>query len=926
LARDALPNVLRVGASDHIRGLNPFAVADKESWRVLDRIFDRMTTWNWTDRRVAPWIAVEWCHESVFQPVNCATSKGDENPLNITVRYRVGDWALKWGGPVKFHDGKSAWIEDILFSYVVQVYNGRWVSSVRQLIWDNASGHGWGSPPYGDNSFARVTVGGPGGVEGWVAIRVADNHTLQFRLSGPSPMFANSTLPALLLPRHIWNSHIDMQNGTGDYLTSEMDHDDATGRAPGAVGSGPFKLDRWIKGQFSRLLRNDTYFDWTNASAVDDSGRIIDPARFAFPPSWTSRRPVPRVQGIEPKIYITPEAKVLAIQQAQVDYISDIPDSMIPDLEAGDKCTDLNNTKVNCRQVIGISRTNTSRGPFVILNLRRQPIGYDAWDPKNASAMNDVGAALRKAVDLSIPVDWESGGVCIDPPCSNRTRGPLSPDMTPWYNDSLPKPVHDPAEATRLLDAEGWARNPSCPKIGNPPNYSRLLPRIGCGQLQMLTPEAAYDPPLAILGQIVESGAQAVGINLKAVPTARGKILQLVGARDFDLALMRREIGGVPGDWLNRTFDCAEEAAGENDAGYCSRDYDSLMRNYSSASDLSVRIRFARDGQGLLAEDLPWIRLAGQGDVLVEAFRKDRFVVPQIRPPGWIPGPDGIYNQWSLLLIDQPRQSAQLTVTGASALAVCRTATLTAAYSSNGSAIAGAHVLGRIISGDLTFSDGNVSSQNVTDLSGNTRFIVRAGSVAAANPAIVEFTAEKPGYQRASVEHSMRILADGCGPPPIHIGSMLSSPQAIGPGGAANILVEVVSLGDWGPVPNATILFSSPNVGTIEPMMPITNQEGRAVAVYSASGEIRGNVEVRIRAVAQARIGGHELVSEEATTTVLVTGAITDPPATVAIWPALLIEGALSGALLLTSWLLAPRQWRRLLPRRPPPKPSPPGS
>ncbi|HLF06088.1 MAG TPA: ABC transporter substrate-binding protein [Thermoplasmata archaeon] len=903
-----LPLTLRASRTDDIHGLNLFAFDDRGSRTLFERVYDRMALWNWTDGRVSPWVAVEWCRESVAEPGACAGGAQNQSQLNITVRYRVGSWSGTWGSPVAFHDGRNATIEDVLFSHVALTYGGRQGATIDQLLWTAADGYNWSRPPYGDASFQRVTLGGPGGTEGWFGARIADDHTIQFRLRGPSLDFFSNTMSVLLLPSHLWSSHLNVTTGEGDHLSWDLAYEQSTGRAPAFIGSGPFRFDRWLQGQFASLNSTRDYFDWTKNVAVDARGVMNANGTRAYPPEWHENRPDPRIDGIEFKIYLTQEARSLALQQAALDYAEGV------DPRIGDpwieQCTDLNGIKVPCGQVISLQQPNSTRGASLAFNMRRLPMGYEKWDPANISKMNDTGGPFRRALDLLIPTDFGDSGICIPMPCVPRPRGPLAPVMKPWHNDSLPAPVFDPAQAEAILNGSGWLRDTACPKIGNPPDHARRLAKVGCQVILMLTPEAAYDPSMAVAGQILEAGFMKAGLNIKSFPLASGAIDRRLRDRDFDMAIHWFRPPPVPATWLETSFRCDQERSGGNFAGYCDPAFDSTTDAYRNATSTAASVQAVRDEQGELAEDLPWIALFHRP--LLEAIRKDRFVVPFIDPPGWIPGPDGVFNEWSLLLSDQVRLASTLAVTGVKEVNGCRSASLVVTFLSNGSAIEGARVTGRVVSGNMTFNDGNRTIENLTDGAGRSGFVVLGGGTP--GPAVVEFDAKMPGYQSATAGHSMQVNADGCFPAPPYIDSIVASPRAIAPGGSSAVSVVVIGLGDGRPIANATVSFSVPAAGTIDPVESLTDKDGLAKAVFTAPKSVAGDAEIQIRAIAKARIGGYDLVSEEAWTVILVVVVIVNP-VMVHLWESLLLATVSTLMLLLMSWLLAPRQWRRLLRR-----------
>ena len=910
---NAPSKVLRIASQDDVKGLNPFAVNDVWSSNVIYYVFDGLVNRDWKTDQIQPWVAVEWCTESKATPGGCSKDDADENVLNITVRYKVGDWASKYGGPIKFHDGKEVTIDDIIWSYAMVPYNGRWVSSVKDLLWKKSEGYDWNTPPYGESGWQKVTIGGVGGEEGWLTVRKKpgeSGHAIEFRLKQPYADFFQDTISTVVFPKHVWDKHINTQDGTGDYLQWELDHKE-DGTAPGMVGSGPFKFNKWVQGQFARNDRNTDFFDWTKLPKVDTRGRIVypttdcttaTPQACAYDPAWTRMQPIANIEAAEYKIYLTTESAALALQQADVDLVAwSIPPSMVNEMQTGDKCTDLNNVKVNCGSVVGLEKTSERGFFYTAFNMRRETFGYKDF-PNND--LTDVGAPFRQAVAYS--TDKATIVSQVLQGYGKAALGPVSPDLRLWHNDSLPAYPLDEAKGNAILDAAGWTRDTSCPKIGNPPDHARRFPVVGCNLIEMLTPEAAYDPVRAVAGQMIEAAAQKVGINLKSVPTAFGKIVTQITARDFQMFILGWRIGSDPGGYMRSFFHCTEEKAGNNYQGYCNKQFDDLMDEFDQTFNQTRRVEIIKDQQGLLVKDLPYNVLYFRDSV--EAFRKDRFVVPILSPPSWIKGVAGIFNSWSLQLIDSPSTPTTLTVTGAKEVNSGRTARLTVTYLASGQPVDGAKVTATIASGPLTFAGGATSTETVTDGAGVAQVVVFANAgVTADTPATVDFLVSKDGFQDARVSHGL--IVHKADTPGVYIDSITITPQAIQPGGQATITVVVLNLMDSSALAGAKVTFLAPDLGALDLNEKTTAANGEVKFVFSVAATVvvQADTPITLRATATGDIGGNSYTSEESSGTVTIQKK-TDKPTTVPGFEAIALIGAAGAAMVAFTAVYARRR------------------
>lgn len=627
-------NLLRVAVRDEPMGLNPLAVNNVWGDYIFTATYDRVVKTDWKTEKPQPWIAVGWGFDAK-QPVGC-------DFCNITVEYKLGDWENRWAGPVYFHDGVKASIDDVLFSYGLSVYSPNLfrditpmnspipllnpgdqnrlmtASGISSLIWRQP----WSDPPYDDPGFMKIKYQG---AEAWLAVKKIDEHTLGFSTAGPYGSFFDDTINIFLLPKHVWEKHINIQNGTGDYLTWDMGHDSQSGKAPGLVGSGPFSFDIWIKGQYSSLKRFDSYFNWTQLPRVDDFGKRFDPEQPAYDPVWTNHHPAAYADGITFKIYKTTEAAALAItaNPPEVDFVgSSIPPTMVSDFQKNPN--------------IGLYYTSEPGFHFLAFNMRKKTFGYEDYSGGN---FTDVGKPFRKAMAYSV----DKGAIVtqILQGYGKVAHGPVSPDNKEWYNDSLPKYGVNVALANKYLDDAGWNDVDG--------DGWRELPDIGDTQIALLTPEASYDPIGAVPGQMIATQAQRVGMNIKSVPLSVSEIWDRAMRKDFQMLILSWKIDISDPRYLYDLFHSSQGDA-LNLPGYHNATFDKLIEEAIKTVDHSKRVKLFKDAQAQLVEDLPYITMYYR--TMIEVMRKDRFA-------GWVQEESGIYNHWSILLVGQPNSTVR---------------------------------------------------------------------------------------------------------------------------------------------------------------------------------------------------------------------------------------------------------------------------
>ena len=219
------------------------------------------------------------------------------------------------------------------------------------------------------------------------AIKVLDRYTLRFEMKQPFNAFLLSLMAssAPMMPAHIFE-------GT-NFRTNPHNFK--------PVGTGPFRFNRWVRGQFIHLTRNTHY--------------------------W--RKGQPGMDGIYYRVCPTPEQRLVAMESGAVDL------AMADDID----------TVVNSRMVANpnvVARSDAFKGTGEItvmeMNHRRWPFSDRRFR-----------AAFMHAIDREFLVKAINFGL------GKVATGPI-PSNLPYYDEkAVVKYPFDQARAKALLDEMG---------------------------------------------------------------------------------------------------------------------------------------------------------------------------------------------------------------------------------------------------------------------------------------------------------------------------------------------------------------------------------------------------------------------------------------------------------------------------------------
>lgn len=212
------------------------------------------------------------------------------------------------------------------------------------------------------------------------SIEAPDDKTLVFHLKYPDPMFLNNM-------------------AMGNMVVQSKAHYDKVGEAKyidGPIGTGPYYIKEWKKGEYMLLAKNPHYYE---------AGK-------------------PYTEEIMLKAVPDAETRKLMLQSGEVDIITEIPFRSIAELNSIDNIT----TK-------GFP---AGQAKYFIINHRKAP-----FDKK------EVREAFRYAIDFQQIVDMVLVG-------QGQVANTFIPKAARYWNDKVPMPKRDVAKAKELLTQAGY--------------------------------------------------------------------------------------------------------------------------------------------------------------------------------------------------------------------------------------------------------------------------------------------------------------------------------------------------------------------------------------------------------------------------------------------------------------------------------------
>ena len=399
--------------------------------------------------------------------------------------------------------------------------------------------------------------------ESWVAnltAKVIDDQTVEITSSVPDPK-----LPGLgdiyILPEHIWGRL------SADEISKYPAED--------GVGSGPFVLDEFKRGQYVRLKANPTY--------------------------WEGVRPIDEIIF---RIFNNPDAMVAALENGEIDAAHNVPSQAMEKLSTADS----------------IVAVQGNQGGFDEIAING---GDGLKKPHPALLDRNVRVAIAHAIDKQTLLDRVYLG-------QGSVEESVSPSADPAWVPEIPAEElfeYDPEKANQILDDAGYADTDGdgvreMPDGGDPLEFTYYV-----------RSESDVAPPVA---EFVSGWLEEIGIKLELKPISADELITVIGKGDYDMFHWSWTPYVDPDAQLSY-FQCNQVASDPddptnyyNDANYCDPEYDKLYNQQKVELDQEKRMEIVHEMLRRWHESAVYQVFALTPDL--QAYRTDRFA-------GWLNQP-----------------------------------------------------------------------------------------------------------------------------------------------------------------------------------------------------------------------------------------------------------------------------------------------
>lgn len=181
------------------------------------------------------------------------------------------------------------------------------------------------------------------------------------------------------------------------------------------------------------------------------------------------------------------------------------------------------------------------------------------------------------------------------------TASLISPAIKPYYNDSLPLPTYNQAQAVQLLQQAGWQRQ------SPDGHWVQLNGQAAPLRLQLSISYRAGEPAFETVALQFRSAAAAVGIPVELRPLEATLLSQQLRAGATDIAL--RYIAGNPFSYDFTSFLHSEGFGAGNFTGFSTPASDQLIKEIAQADRTEEKARLLRRFQRLLYQERPLLVL-----------------------------------------------------------------------------------------------------------------------------------------------------------------------------------------------------------------------------------------------------------------------------------------------------------------------------
>lgn len=330
---------------------------------------------------------------------------------------------------------------------------------------------------------------------------------------------------------------------------------------PDTVGSGPFNLVEWRRGDFWRLEANPDYYG--GAPHIDE---------FIF------------------RVFQNEDAMIEALKQGEIDFADNVTANLF------DSIVDEPNITTN----VGNPTTFTQMS----FNLCTNEVDYcrsEGFNHHPATTDPQFRLAVEYAIDREALVD-------------RVMLGYASPSVTvipspKWHHDPPDVVSYNPDEANRILDEAGYLDTDN-DGIRETPDGEPL-------ELRFIVRTEA--PETVTAGEFIVEWLRDVGIRLNTEAVNDNKLTDVWYANDYDMYIWGWGVEPDPDFQLSTyaTFQCGVWS----DTCYSNPEYDQLYKDQQRATSIEDRSQIVDQMQQIIYNDRPELVL--WYDNYLQAYRND---------------------------------------------------------------------------------------------------------------------------------------------------------------------------------------------------------------------------------------------------------------------------------------------------------------
>ena len=341
---------------------------------------------------------------------------------------------------------------------------------------------------------------------------------------------------------------------------NQFNSDDMCANPSFISGMGPYKLERWERGQFISIIKKQNH--WTSTS-VDNTVKVF-PEKIVF------------------RISQDPSVQKASFLSQLYDASGAFPTRLLFELQQ-DK---IFNKNYHSQFV------DTYGYTYIAMNM--QPDGI-----KQNLVLNDI--SVRRALAYSTQI--ENMIKVVNKGINKRVTGPVAP-LKKECNQDLKLIPFDLKKANELLDNSGWKDSDKDGIRDKKINNKKVSLELELIYFNTI-------PDWKEMAVIIAEGMKQAGIMIKPIACDYPTWMEKVTTHSYDLAMGSWNTSSFPEDYSQLWSTASYIGNGSNYTGFGNASSDSLINAIAKETDSSKKLILEKKMQQLIYDEQPYIFLYG---------------------------------------------------------------------------------------------------------------------------------------------------------------------------------------------------------------------------------------------------------------------------------------------------------------------------